>query len=85
MSRTEILSGASLASIFALRMLGRFLILPVFSIYAKTLPGGESAPRMRISSMHYFLRRLPGPITMQIGLRVGKPGQIGSTCYYNVF
>ncbi len=33
--------GASLASIFALRMLGLFLILPVFAVYAKTLPGGD--------------------------------------------
>jgi MFS family permease len=31
----------SLASIFGLRMLGMFLILPVFALYAKTLPGGE--------------------------------------------
>ena len=33
--------GASLASIFALRMLGLFLILPVFAVYAATLPGGD--------------------------------------------
>ncbi|PIV87815.1 MAG: MFS transporter, partial [Hydrogenophilales bacterium CG17_big_fil_post_rev_8_21_14_2_50_63_12] len=31
----------SLAGIFGLRMLGMFLILPVFALYAKTLPGGE--------------------------------------------
>ncbi|MEW6676365.1 MAG: MFS transporter [Pseudomonadota bacterium] len=31
----------SLASIYGLRMLGMFLILPVFALYAKTLPGGE--------------------------------------------
>jgi predicted MFS family arabinose efflux permease len=30
-----------LASIFALRMLGMFLILPVFALYAPTLPGGN--------------------------------------------
>lgn len=30
-----------LASIFALRMLGMFLILPVFALYAPTLPGGK--------------------------------------------
>jgi len=30
-----------LASVFALRMLGLFLILPVFSIYAKELPSGN--------------------------------------------
>ena len=41
MTSTERRSGAALASIFALRMLGLFLILPVFSIYAKDLPGGD--------------------------------------------
>ncbi|MDP2751450.1 MAG: MFS transporter [Rhodocyclaceae bacterium] len=41
MTRDEKRAGAVLASIFALRMLGLFLILPVFSIYATTLPGGE--------------------------------------------
>lgn len=42
MSPAERRAGVSLASIFALRMLGLFLILPVFSVYAKTLPGGEN-------------------------------------------
>lgn len=41
MSPQERRVGASLASIFALRMLGLFLILPVFSVYAKTIPGGD--------------------------------------------
>lgn len=36
--------GASLASIFALRMLGLFLILPVFAVYAATLPGVTTGP-----------------------------------------
>ena len=31
-----------LSGIFGLRMLGLFLILPVFSVYAKTLPGGDN-------------------------------------------
>ena len=42
MSPEERRAGASLAAIFALRMLGLFLILPVFSVYAKTLPGGDN-------------------------------------------
>ena len=41
MSSAERRSGAGLASIFALRMLGLFLILPVFSIYARQLPSGN--------------------------------------------
>ena len=36
-------SALSLGSIFALRMLGLFLIVPVFAVYARHLPGGESA------------------------------------------
>lgn len=41
MSKLERRASRSLASIYGLRMLGLFLILPVFSIYAKTLPGGH--------------------------------------------
>nr|WP_314858917.1 MFS transporter [uncultured Undibacterium sp.] len=40
MSSSEIRAGASLASIFALRMFGLFLLLPIFAIHAKTLPDG---------------------------------------------
>jgi MFS family permease len=40
MTRDERRAGASLAAIFGLRMLGLFLILPVFSVYAPTLAGG---------------------------------------------
>jgi len=39
MSPLELRAALSLSSIFALRMLGLFLILPVFAIHAKTLPG----------------------------------------------
>lgn len=39
----ERLSTLSLGGIFALRMLGLFLILPVFSLWARTLPGGDDA------------------------------------------
>jgi MFS family permease len=42
MSPEERRAGASLAAIFALRMLGLFLILPVFSVFAKDLPGGDN-------------------------------------------
>jgi len=42
MNRSEIVAGASLASVFALRMLGLFLILPVFTPHASELPGGDN-------------------------------------------
>lgn len=41
MSREERRAGISLAAIFGLRMLGLFLILPVFSVHAQTLEGGH--------------------------------------------
>jgi MFS family permease len=34
-------AGAALAAIFGLRMLGLFLILPVFSVWARSIPGGS--------------------------------------------
>lgn len=43
MSARELRASTSLASIFALRMLGLFLILPVFAVHARGLPGGENA------------------------------------------
>lgn len=39
MNSTERRATFSLASIFALRMLGLFMVLPIFSVYANTLPG----------------------------------------------
>jgi MFS family permease len=41
MSREERRAGVALAAIFALRMLGLFLVLPVFAVFAATLPGGD--------------------------------------------
>lgn len=41
MSRVELRVGASLAAIFGLRMLGLFLILPVFALHAQGIPGGQ--------------------------------------------
>ncbi|OHC72634.1 MAG: hypothetical protein A3H24_04355 [Rhodoferax sp. RIFCSPLOWO2_12_FULL_60_11] len=41
MTPTELRASFSLASIFALRMLGLFLILPVFAIEAAKYPGGD--------------------------------------------
>lgn len=43
MTALEIRASVSLASIFALRLLGLFLILPVFAVYAPTIPGGADA------------------------------------------
>jgi MFS family permease len=42
MSAPEMRATVSLAGIFALRMLGLFMIMPVFTVYAKTIPGGDN-------------------------------------------
>ena len=41
MTSAERRAGISLAAIFALRMLGLFLVLPVFAVFAKGMPGGD--------------------------------------------
>ncbi len=41
MTPAEKRAGMSLAAIFALRMLGLFLILPVFAVHAHEIPGGD--------------------------------------------
>ncbi|MCG6865952.1 MAG: MFS transporter [Thiogranum sp.] len=43
MSRNEVRSAASMAGIYALRMLGLFMILPVFALYAEDLQGATPA------------------------------------------
>lgn len=42
MSAPELRATISLASVFALRMLGLFMIMPVFAVYARTIPGGDN-------------------------------------------
>lgn len=42
MTRRESRATIALASIYGLRMLGMFLILPIFAIYAETLEGGQN-------------------------------------------
>src|SRR6476646_4790683 len=41
MSTAELRASFALASIFGLRMLGMFIILPVFALYAEQLRGGS--------------------------------------------
>lgn len=62
MTPTELRSSLSLASIFALRMLGMFLILPVFAVHAKSLPGGNSATLVGLAMGMYGLTQSFGQI-----------------------
>ena len=43
MNSSELKSSIALASVFALRMLGLFLIIPIFSLHARNLPNGDNA------------------------------------------
>jgi MFS family permease len=62
MSPSEIRASTSLASIFALRMLGMFLILPVFAVHAKSMPGGQSAALVGLAMGMYGLTQAFGQI-----------------------
>ncbi len=55
MSPEQRRAGIGLASIYGLRMLGLFIILPVFALYAEDLPGGESHLLMGIALGAYGL------------------------------
>ena len=55
MTSLEIRSSLSLASIYGLRMLGMFLILPIFAIYAEGLPGSPSAFQVGLALGAYGL------------------------------
>lgn len=55
MTPTERRASASLASIFALRMLGLFLVLPVFALEAARYPGGDDPARVGLAMGIYGL------------------------------
>lgn len=62
MTPMELRASTSLASIFALRMLGLFLILPVFSIHAQSLPGGDNLTLVGLALGIYGLTQSFGQI-----------------------
>lgn len=66
MNATEIRASVSLASIFGLRMLGLFLILPVFAVHAKSLPGGDNATLVGLALGMYGLTQAIGQIPFGI-------------------
>ena len=55
MTATERRASASLATIFALRMLGLFLVLPVFALEAARYPGGDDPVRIGLAMGIYGL------------------------------
>lgn len=55
MSPAELRASIGLAGIFGLRLLGMFIILPVFAIYAEHLPGGRDLTLVGIAMGAYGL------------------------------
>jgi len=55
LSPTEVRAIVGLASIYGLRMLGMFIILPVFAFYAEHLPGGDNYTLVGIALGAYGL------------------------------
>jgi MFS family permease len=55
MNAGEIRAVASLAFVYALRMLGMFMVLPVLALYAQALPGGATALQIGLAIGLYGL------------------------------
>lgn len=73
MNANEIRASVSLASIFGLRMLGLFLILPVFAVHATSLPGGDNAMLVGLALGMYGLTQAIGQIPFGIASdRIGR-------------
>ena len=66
MTATERRASVSLASIFALRMLGLFLVLPVFALEAARYPGGDDPARVGLAMGIYGLSQ--GLLQIPFGL-----------------
>ncbi|MHB8668030.1 MAG: MFS transporter [Burkholderiales bacterium] len=73
MSALEIRASLSLASIFALRMLGLFLILPVFAVYATHLSGGDNHTLVGIALGTYGLTQ--GMLQIPYGIASDRYGR----------
>jgi MFS family permease len=73
MSAAEIRASVALASIFALRMLGLFLILPVFAVHARGMAGGDSAALVGIALGIYGLTQ--GVLQIPMGAASDRYGR----------
>jgi len=73
MSPLELRASLSLASLFALRMLGLFLILPVFAVHARHLPGGDSQTLVGLALGVYGLTQ--GVLQIPFGMASDRWGR----------
>jgi MFS family permease len=73
MTPLERRASASLASIFALRMLGLFLVLPVFALEARKYPGGEDPALLGLAMGIYGLTQ--GLLQLPFGMASDRLGR----------
>jgi MFS family permease len=73
MSPLELRASLSLASLFALRMLGLFLILPVFAVHAPQLSGGQNLTLVGIALGAYGLSQ--GILQLPYGMASDRYGR----------
>ena len=73
MTPLERRASVSLASLYALRMLGLFLILPVFAVHARALPGGDDATLVGIALGIYGLTQ--GLLQLPFGMASDRLGR----------
>jgi MFS family permease len=73
MTARERRASASLASIFALRMLGLFLVLPIFALEAAHYPGGQDPALVGLAMGIYGLTQ--GVLQLPFGLAADRFGR----------
>ena len=73
MTPLELRAGASLASLFALRMLGLFLILPVFAVHASHMAGGDNKTLVGLAMGIYGLSQ--GILQIPFGMASDRFGR----------
>src|SRR2546428_13961667 len=73
MSSAELRAGASLASVYGLRMLGLFFILPVFAVHAAELEGGGDLALVGVALGAYGLSQ--GILQIPFGLASDRWGR----------
>lgn len=73
MTAGELRAGASLASVYGLRMLGLFFILPVFAVHAPTLRGGQDLTLVGLAIGGYGLTQ--GILQIPFGMASDRWGR----------
>ena len=73
MTSAEVRAGASLASVFGLRMLGLFFILPVFAVHAPSIRGGDDLTLVGLALGAYGLAQ--GLLQIPFGMASDRWGR----------